>query len=283
MTVEQVMTDARTYMRDHPRHFYASVARTGITTTFDLPHSNVMPSSLYVQGTDGTVVANGVNDGSGVVVPSPTVFGFLVDEREGLLRINKPRTGGFNDTWSFFVEGYYYEWVADADLRVFANNVIAEHGYHREDWDPDAIDDSEEDALALGTAVEAMYSLLIEYSRDIDINTPEGIPVPATQRFHQVQALLLGSGGLADKYGEKAGMLGVGLNRVEMLTLRRRSRTTNRLVPVYREREWDDARIPQRIFTPQSIEGPTSPPPDFKRFPTVQGFYDAGGEAVPNP
>lgn len=282
MSVEQVMTDARTYMRDWARFFVASVSRTGITLTFELPHSNVLPSSLVVQATNGTAVANGVNDGSGLVAPGATTFGFLVDEREGLLKIDKPISGGFDNSWSFTVEGYYYEWISDMDLRMFANNLIAEHAYHRESFDPDGIDDAEEDALALGTAVEALWSLMIEYSRDIDINTPEGIPVPASQRYHQVQSVL---SGLQGKYSEKAGMLGVGIDSIQMITLRRTSRTTNRLVPLYRPREWDDARIPTRIFTPQPLEGSTSPPPDFKRYPgMVQGFADFGGEgAIPNP
>lgn len=280
MSVEKVMTDARTYMRDYARHFTAAVARTGITTTFEMPHGNIMPSSLLIQARKASTVANGQNDGSGLVTATGSVFGYLLDEREGLVRVNKPITSGFDDTWSFVVEGYYYEWVSDRDLRMFANNLIAEHAYHREDWDPDNIDDAEEDALALGTAVEALWSLLIEFSRDIDINTPEGVPVPATQRYAQVSSLL---GNLSEKYNEKSGMLGVGIASIQMITLRRRSRTTNRLVPIYREREWDDARIPTRVFPAIPIEGPTSPPPDFRRFPTVQGFYDAGGEATPNP
>lgn len=285
MTVEKIMTDARTYMRDHPRYFVSSVARTGITLTFDSGHPNVMPQSLSVvavKAADGTT-ATGVNDGSGLVSVDATHFGYIVDEREGLIRVNKPRTGGFDDSWAFTIEGYYYTWIADVDLRLFANNLVSEHAWHREDWDPDNVDDVEADAMALGAAVEALYSVMIECSLDIDVNTPEGVGLPVTQRFHQVQSLLYGAGGLAGKYASKAGNLGVGLDRIEMITLTRTSRTTNRLVPKYRPREWDDARIPTRIFSPIGIEGPTSPPPDYKIFPSgVQGFYDVGG-STPNP
>jgi hypothetical protein len=281
MSVEKVMNDARIYMRDPARFFVSTVARTGLTLTFDSGHPNLMQGGLMVQAvraSDGAT-AIGVNDINGSVTADGTHFGYIIDEREGLVRVTKPITGspGFNADWAFTIEGYYYEWIADADLRMFANNIIAEHDWHREDWDPDDPSDVESDAMALGTAAEAMMSLYMEYARDVDINTPEGVSIPASSRFHQVQALLFGPGGLASKYSDKAQMLGVGLDRIEVLTLTRTSRTTNRLVPRYRPREWDDARIPQRIFAPIGVEGPTSPPPDFIPFPI--GFYDQS----PNP
>lgn len=275
------MNDARIYMRDPARFFVSTVARTGLTLTFDSGHPNLSQAGLLVmavRASDGAT-ATGINEANGAVTPDGTHFGYVVDEREGLIRVVHPITGspGFNADWAFTIEGYYYEWLSDTDMRLFANNVIAEHGWHREDWDPDNADDVEQDAMALGAAVEAMTSLYMEYARDVDINTPEGVSVPATQRFHQVQTMLFGPGGLASKYSDKAQMLGVGLDRIEMLTLTRTSRTTNRLVPRYRPREWDDARIPQRIFSPIGIEGPTSPPPDFIPFPL--GHFDQS----PNP
>lgn len=278
-TLESVMSGARSYMRDHPRFFSAAISSTGLTRTFKLPHVNVLPFGLYVVASDGSTAATGVHD-SATFNPSDTTFSYVIDEREGLLRIAKQRTGGgFNGNWAFNIEGYFYEWVADTDLRFFANNIIAEHAYHRADFCIDDISDLEEDAMSLGTACEAFWSLLAEYSRDIDINTPEGISVPATQRYRQVEDLLFSGNGLLAKYKEKAHMLGVGLDRIEVFTLRRVSRTTDRLVPVYKPREWDDASRPVRVFPPIDQMGPTSPPPSF----TPAASVTNPDPAVPNP
>jgi hypothetical protein len=44
--------------------------------------------------------------------------------------------------------------------------------------------------------------------------------------------------------------LGVGLYAIEVTNLRRVSRTTGRLVPLFREREYDDYTLPERILPP---------------------------------
>ena len=58
-------------------------------------------------------------------------------------------------------------------------------------------------------------------------------------------------------------MLGVGLGAAEVGTLRRVSKTTNRLVPVYVQREYDDISRPRRLFTEPDTMGQFSPPPGF--------------------
>ena len=267
-------------------HFYtAALSKSGLSQTFKMPHRNIMQNGLFVAATDGTNVANGVPE-SPLVVISPTVFTFVIDESEGLVRIVQTRVGGFSAvSWSFNFEGYYHEWINDTDMRYFANKLFAEHSFRRPDFGLDSIGDAEENVLSLGTAVECCFALLTEFSRDIDINTADGTSVQATQRFSQVSQLLFGSAGIGNRYASKAAMMGVGLDRIEVLSLRRVSRSTNRLVPDYVSREWDDRSLPKRIFPPVDQGGPSYPPPSFHRSASVQGFYDGsgGGSAVPLP
>ena len=169
------------------------------------------------------------------------VFGYQLDERNGLLRLSAPITGGFPAGTYVNVEGYYYTWVTDEDLVFFVENIVAEHQYHRPEFVLSDVSDVEADAIALGSAVEALWSQLIEFARDIDISTPEAVSVPATQRYRQMEDLLFSPTGLVNKYKTKTQMLGIGLEKSEMFHLRRISRTTGRLVPVYKSREWDDA------------------------------------------
>jgi hypothetical protein len=55
--------------------------------------------------------------------------------------------------------------------------------------------------------------------------------------------------------------------RIEIGTLRRTSRITNKLVPVFVPQEIDDARRPERVYTPIDLMGRTPPPSNV-------GIYD---------
>jgi hypothetical protein len=48
------------------------------------------------------------------------------------------------------------------------------------------------------------------------------------------------------RYEELCHQLGVGLDRIEMLDLRRVSRQTGRLIPLFVEKEYDDYSLPKR-------------------------------------
>jgi hypothetical protein len=275
-SIESLMATSRTYMRDHKKFFQSTAARQDGSRTFQLPHPNISPAGLFVTAVAGTAVYEGRPDATATA----TVFSYLLDERNGLLRIAAPITAGFPAGTYINAEGYYYTWVTDEDLVFFVENTIAEHQYHRPDFVLSSVSDVEADAIALGSAVEALWSQLIEFARDIDISTPEAVSVPATQRYRQMEDLLFSPSGLVNKYKTKAQMLNIGLESSEMFHLRRISRTTGRLVPVYKSREWDDASRPLRLFPPNPTNLPTTPPPDFIPARVVTGFAETP-EAYP--
>lgn len=258
------MVDARSWLRDFPTYFTATSPAVGkANRTIELPHKNVMTAGLIAWATDGTTTWQGVLDDHEMTV-APNQFGYLLDERNGLLRITTvPTTPAFTSTAHINVEGYYSEWVADPDLKFHTTNVIAEYGYGQTLWTLETIGDVEADLIALRTATDVLFALMVEYSRDIDVSTPQAMSIPATQRFHQVNQLLFGPGGLNEKLKEKENMLGVGLGRAEVGTLRRVSKTTNRLVPVYVVREYDDISRPRRLFSEPDTMGQFSPPRGF--------------------
>lgn len=263
-SIESLMVDARSWLRDFPIYFTATSPATSQThRTIELPHKNVMYAGMNVWATDGTTTWQGVLDDTEVTVTAAQ-FGYLLDERNGLLRIStQPVTKPFTTSAHVNVEGYYTEWVSDPDLKFHTVNTIAEYSYGEPSWDLDTIGDVEADLISLRTATDVLFSLLIEYSRDIDVSTPQAMHIPATQRFHQVNQLLFGPGGLNEKLKEKESALGVGLGRAEVGTLRRVSKTTNRLVPVYVVREYDDISRPRRVFTEPDTMGQFSPPAGF--------------------
>lgn len=281
-TIESVMSGARTVLRDFPRFFTSTVSKTDNVRTFELPHENIATGDLDVWAVSptGSTTYQGVLNTS-TYTPSTSTFSYVLDVRNGLLRVKTPPTGGFATGSYINIEGYYYEWVSDPDLRYHATNIIAEHLVRR-DMKLEDVSDAEEDAMALGTVVDALWSLLLEFSRDIDVNTPEAIGIPSSQRYRQVEDLLFNPNGFLAKYKEKCRMLGVGLDRIEVMTLRRVSRQTNRLVPIYKEREWDDNTRPKREFPAVDQQAPSTPPSEFVPARVVTGFDDFP-QAYPNP
>jgi hypothetical protein len=61
------------------------------------------------------------------------------------------------------------------------------------------------------------------------------------------------------QYRELCAHLGIGLFRIEVLSLQRISKTTGRLIPIYRPQEVDDRSYPQRVNLDNSSYGDRSP------------------------
>lgn len=221
-TLAEVSSVARNLSRDFGTFFEVNFASVG--STLRLPHPLVEPNALSVINNDG-----------GLEVPD-----FVLNARNGLLKI--PNPSQYEE--GVYVSGLYYEWFLDADLEFFSNILATEHLYHRPGMTLGNIGGAEVEVMGIGTLVQALWSLLAEFATDIDVSTPEGINIPAHQRYQQVQSLITY---WEKRYDEKAALLNVGLKRMETFTLRRVSRMTNRLVPIYRPREIDNPRPPIRI------------------------------------
>lgn len=112
--------------------------------------------------------------------------------------------------------------------------------------------------VVLLAKVEALYVLATDAAYDIDIRTVEGVSIPRSQRFAQLMALINSVRGHYKELGQE---LNVGPGRIVNLQLRRNSRMTNRLVPIYLPREVDDTRPPKRIYPVIDARGAELPEP----------------------
>lgn len=93
----------------------------------------------------------------------------------------------------------------------------------------------------------ALYTLANDAAYDIDIQAPDGVSIPRSERYRQLTEMIQYR---KEQYKELCLLLGTGLYRVEVLTARRISPRTNRYVPLYRPQELDDGGYPQRIHIP---------------------------------
>jgi hypothetical protein len=165
---------------------------------------------------------------------------YSLDARNGILRFNQTPSASAN----ILVEGYYYEWVLPSDLDFYAVHAIEQHVYNL-DLPLESMSAIVIDTIGMSCVVEALWGLLTEYSRDIDITTSESVHIPASQRFRMVQSLL---DYWSKAYERQAKALNIGLERIEIMNLRRVSRSTNRYVPIYKSKELGEYGPIERLF-----------------------------------
>lgn len=230
-----VVAGVRQKMRDFPRAFSTDISGDGVTQILELPVLMVEPTTLSV------VQVDEANDELTTLVSGSD---FTLDAHHGdLVLVNQPLAKG----QAINVFGQNYRWFLDTD-------IIAEASWWIRSLDDSIDDDFFFATLELndprfeltlrGTLVGCLWALLIELSFDIDTNTAEGVSLPVSQRFAQVEKLVEV---WTDRYTDLAEALNLGVDRIQMLTLRRTSKTTGRLVPIYEAMEFDDHATPQRI------------------------------------
>lgn len=105
----------------------------------------------------------------------------------------------------------------------------------------------EEQLVGFLAVIETLWALTTDASTDIDVTTADGTHIQRSQRYVQMRNQI---DVLTEKYNELCGALNVGIHRIEMGNLRRVSRTTGRLVPLFEAREFDDYTLPTRLLPP---------------------------------
>jgi hypothetical protein len=229
--MEDFSSGARTLLRDFPQFFEVDHGPLN-TLTIRLPHPLVSASTVGVYLVDTTV--------DPAVTTVTTAW--QLDERNGLLKLTDNTALGKR----VLVTGYYFNWFLDSDLDFFANQVWGEMSYY-DDLTLIGLDDAQVEVIQLGAVVHALWSLSVELALDIDVSTPEGMFIPARQRFAQVTQMMQG---YEAQYTSKASMMNMGLGGLSQFTLRRVAYLTNRYVPVYKNREVDEHGPPERIYPP---------------------------------
>jgi hypothetical protein len=220
------------------------------TQRYEMPYSPVNGPSLVVLA-DGDDVSNDVE----------------VEEHTGVLTFDTAPTEGD----PIVVNGTYYRYFTDEEIDSFTDQALRQHAHNRVDEFGRAITVAnlpviEEYPVAILSTIFALYALTTDSSFDIDISTPDGVGVPRSQRYRQLMQMVEQR---KQQYRELCAALNVGLERIEIFTLRRISRMTNRYVPVYVPQEVDDRSRPQRIFLPIPTYGAPAAPDSAGRYDLV--------------
>lgn len=252
--MRDIVYRVRLELGDMGEKFRTSFEGDGSTLWFDLPVQMVSPTGFHVYVIDGTVITD---------IPSTA---YKLDQRNGSIELST--AVGVNKI--FVVEGLAYGLFTDEELGIFISDAIDQHTsgryatsrfrdtngfikYREVPMDLDSLPPIEDYLIALLATIESLWVLSTDASTDIDVTTAEGTHLPRSQRWAQIRQQI---DFLENKYKEFCAQLNIGLFRIEMFTLRRVSRTSGRLVPLFKEREYDDSTLPVRLLPPIDRSSP---------------------------
>lgn len=249
-TYASLIDRVRKEIADKGEPFQHQIRSDGVQILHDLPVDMIRETGFVVKSIDHLDFD--------VTVIDPTDY--TVDEENGYLTLDPPLTAGD----ILMCEGTHTSLFTDAELAAYVNDALLQHtsgrtvsvryrdgnGFILYDEQPITVTnlpEEEEFLVAILATIETLWALSTDAATDVDIQTAEGTSINRSQRYRQIlQQIDL----LTEKYRTLCEQLNVGLFRIEMNTLRRISRTNNRLVPVYKAREYDQNGQPQRLLPP---------------------------------
>lgn len=249
-TDELVRQRLRYELGDHTESFSASQPGDGTTNRFELPAETILPTGLEV------FTVNTAGDVS-VIAPAD----YTLDSRQGTLTTTDAVPIGT----TLYVRGRNAQFFGDDELDMFIASALLKHTHSATartivrnavtghiKFTTDAVTLTnlpavEAHPLAILATIEALWVIAADASFDIDVTTAEGTSLPRQERYRAIMQMIEAQ---QQRYNQLAESLNVGMNRIEMFTLRRVSRTTGRLVPVYQAMEYDEWGPPMRVYPP---------------------------------
>ena len=232
MTTLQTLSDRlRSELNDVGKSFVETFTADGVTTRFQL--------STYPVNGAGLVVNAGTTDVSDSVT---------IEEANGMLILDVAPDEGDLVT----VAGTYYRYFTDAEICNYIATAFNQHtGTNKTAYGSTLtysnLPQVEEYPVVLLASSMALFTLATDAAYDINIFSPDGVTIPRSERYSQLIDIM---NNRKEQYRELCNLLGVGLYRIEVATLRRISNRTNRYVPVYIPQELDDSSRPRRLHVP---------------------------------
>jgi hypothetical protein len=228
-TVTSLADRLRTELGDMGKSFVYQEIASGETNRYQLPYSPLDGLNLIVN-VDAVDVSTDVE----------------VEETTGYLTFDDiPEAGA-----AIVVAGTYYRYFTNAEIEQYINNALAQHTLNKSDslGRPITVANLpvvEEYPLVILATIQALYTLATDASFDIDIQAPDGVMIPRSERYRQLSNEI---NARQAQYRELCSLLGIGMYSVDVFSLRRVSKTTNRYVPVYLPMEVDDRAMPKRAL-----------------------------------
>jgi hypothetical protein len=252
-----LITRIRSEVGDFGSPFVDTFLGADELSSYDLSQVNVSQCTATVSAGDPPAAV--------VLRPGQDYF---LDAHEGRIVLSNPAYSPLHQGQTLRVTGMAEGMFSDSDLHQYIDDAFAQHTYgrtiqtrYKDQYGFIRYTDApmtlatlpavETPLVAYLATINVLWTLATDAATDIDISTAEGTFVARSQRYRQLMEHIgTPTTGLQGRYNQLAEQLNVGLSRIEVFTMRRVSRTTNRLVPVFKDREYDDASMPVRLLPP---------------------------------
>lgn len=242
-TLEMLSSRLRNELGDMGRTFEETFSGDGSTKRYQLTTAPVKGTTLVVKvGATNVSSTTSVEEQTGMVVLAVAPV----------------------DDAVITITGTTYKYFTDAEIEYYINTAFAEHARTTTDSNGSkatilSLPGIDEYPLVILASTFALYTLATDASFDIDIISPDGVSIPRSERFRQLSEIITSR---KEQYRELCNLLGIGLHKIEVFNLRRISRLTNKLVPIYRPQEIDDSSLPQRVRLSIPTYGDITPESD---------------------
>ena len=239
-TLQSLSNRLRAEIGDTQRSFVETFTGDGIANRFTLTQAPVKGDALVIK-------VNNVDVSNTAVV----------EEGIGIIQLaTTPSSGSV-----ISVVGTAFRYFTETEICYYVNTAFAEHARSATDSNGSkatmgTLPLIHEYPLIILASSFALYTLATDAAFDIDIISPDGVSIPRSERYRQLMEMVQSR---KDQYRELCSMLGIGLYGIEIYTLRRISRRTNRYIPIYRPQEIDDASLPQRVYLSMPDYGDITP------------------------
>ena len=254
-TLSSLVERVRFELGDLPQSFVTQFISDVSTNRYRLEHAPIDADRV-------TVFKNGVDISEDVEI----------EEHTGILVLDD--LPDIDD--EFTVTGNYYRYFTTRELENIVTTALTQHAGRDTDSlgrkiTVDNLPSIEEYPVSLYATTLALYTLATDASFDINIFAPDGVTIPRSERYRQLMEMI---DARREQYRELCTQLGIGMYSIDVFTLRRISKTTNRYVPVYRPEEVDDRSRPQRVELPMPTYGdaPTPWPTDGGELTAYEGI-----------
>lgn len=182
-----------------------------------------------------------------------------VEEQTGWIVFDETPEAGAN----VVVAGNYYRYFTNIEIQQYVSDAFKQHtAYHTDSYGRtmsiQTLPALEEYPLIIQASTLALYTLATDAAFDIDITAPDGVVIPRSERYRQLMQIIEVR---RQQYKELCSQLGIGLYKIDVFTVRRISKHTNRYVPIYQPQEVDDRSTPIRVYVPIPTYGNVEKPP----------------------
>jgi hypothetical protein len=230
-TLSSLSDRLRSEIGDLGKSFVHQFTATGDTNRYLIPYSPVDAVNMIIT-VNGTDVSTTVD----------------VEETTGYMTFD---TIPVADA-TVIAAGTYFRYFTVTEIEQFVCTAFEQHTANHADTYGRAVlletlPGLEEYPVIVYASTLALYTLATDASFDIDIQAPDGVMIPRSERYRQLMQMIETR---KQQYKELCSMLGIGLYKIDVFSLRRISKTTNRYVPIYLPMEVDDRSTPQRAQIP---------------------------------